>query len=180
MDELGDKRKENSIVSTHFFQAILEVIKKEQEDEIYIKELANKYCLKEPKNYVSVRSIILDIHFRLENCINMAITYYLCFYRKKELSFTKEEVSKILDEIANIDYAKKLKIIERLKIFTSSSITICWKINDLRVAFAHNYKRDSPKYLYYNDSIFKRKSIDKLIVDMRIVIEEFINFVNSL
>lgn len=180
MEETVDTKQEGSLISTPFFQAILDSIKKEQEDGIYLNELANKYSPKEPRNYLTVRSIILDIHFRLENCINMSITSYLCFCRKKELSFTKEEVSKILDEIRNIEYAKKLRIIERLKFFSSPSITTFWKINDLRVAFAHNYKKDSHKYLYHNDPVFKRKTIDKVIADMRMVIEEFVNFIDTL
>ena len=54
--------------------------KEEQEEETYLKELAGRYVPKEPKNYASVRSIVLDIHFRLEAILNNAINWYLCFY----------------------------------------------------------------------------------------------------
>lgn len=151
----------------------------ELEEETYLKELASKYVLKDPKNYASVRSIVLDIHFRLEAILNNAISWYLCFYNKKRFIFSKDCAPKVADAISNIDYSKKLSVIKALNIFSPQAIKIFWKVNDLRVAFAHNYKKDNPKYLYNGVPIFKRKPIDELIADLKTVISEFVDFIEG-
>ncbi len=158
-------------------EAGLRALEKDQEDEAYLKELANKYVLKDPKNYSSVRSIVLDVHFKLEYHLDTAIKWYLCFYNRRKHIFSEGDYSKIGDVISNIDYAKKLKIVELLSIFSKQTIGIFWKTNDLRIAFAHNYKKDSPKYLFCGESIFNRKVIEKLISGLELAIAEFSEFI---
>ncbi|MFA6216686.1 MAG: hypothetical protein WDL87_03430 [Candidatus Omnitrophota bacterium] len=159
--------------------ASVNVYKEEFGEEAYLEGLANKFVQKDPKNFSSVRSIVLDVHFRLETILNIILKWYLCFYNKKKIFFSKEDYYKLGDVVSNIDYAKKLAIVELLKIFNKQTVKIFWKTNDLRVAFSHNYKKDSPKYLFYGESIFKRKSVDKLIDGLELVREEFLSFIVS-
>ena len=56
----------------NWFNAIQEhIYKEEHEEESYLKELAGRLALKEPRSYLSVRSIVLDVHFKLERILSI-------------------------------------------------------------------------------------------------------------
>ncbi|MFH0772583.1 MAG: hypothetical protein V1933_08195 [Candidatus Omnitrophota bacterium] len=88
-------------------------------------------------------------------------------------------MEKINDGISGIDYAKKMKIIENLNIYTPAAINIFWKVNDLRVAFAHHYPENDSKYKYFRKSVFERRTVEKLIEDMRSVFSEEHTFIRQ-
>ena len=188
MENVGNRKMnkppENSSASDslkprNFLASLMEYYEEEEKEKTYLKELADKFSPKEPKNYPSVRSIVLDVHFRLEAIINYSLVYSLLAYNKKTLMFNVNDFNKISGEVSNIDYAKIMKIVENLKIYTPTSVKILWKANDLRVAFAHQHPKDSPKYEYFGESIFKRKTIERLIADLKVVISEHVTFISE-
>ena len=144
---------------------ITKLLQESERDEKYLKDLANKTASNKSRHFIIVRSIVLDAQITLDYHLSHLIGLMLIFrgqhYGK---AYDRKEIAEFIDYIhETIDYAKKVSIIEKLKILDREVITILFRINDLRKAFAHGKK--NAKYMYNNKSIFDKATIDKLVSD---------------
>ena len=137
-----------------------EDINKEKE---YLESLAGQFSLKIEKNYSLTRSIVMDAHLHLESVLNIALA--LTFCNGAEQAGLKSNSVDLLDEIAEITFVKKVKLVSKLNVFEEDVIQIFFKVNDLRNAFAHGYNTSNAKYNYRGKTIFKREGVDELIKD---------------
>ena len=145
-------------------ESIANFFREQKEEEAYLKSLADEYAPKESRNYSLARSIVLDIHSHLDYIISYGIGI-LCIYGRRDEFFPVGMLDRVIEELMEIPYGKRLKIAEELKIFSSKSIKIFWEVNNVRVAFAHRHKKNKPNYNYNGESIFKKQTISKLRID---------------
>ena len=156
------------------YESITNFLREQKEEEVYLKSLADEYAPKESKNYSPARSIVLDIHSDLDYIISYGIGIS-CIRGRRDVSFIAGMLDKVIEELMEIPYGKRLKIAEELKIFSSQSIKIFWEVNNVRVAFAHRHKKNKPNYNYNGESIFKKQTISKLRIEHSTIVNEFIN-----
>jgi hypothetical protein len=157
----------------YWFQKFQE---EEHEEEVYLKNLARHYAVSTTKNYSLARSIVLDIHNTEEYYIN-AIIGLMCTFGGKyfNLELNGEE---LIEEIGNIDYMKKISVIEKMNVFSKATLKIMKQINNLRRAFAHGRKEDHPDYKYKGNPIFKKETMSILIGDHKKVTDEEVKFMS--
>lgn len=157
---------------------LLEYNIKEKEEKEYLENLASQYVVSKTKNYSLARSIVLDIHITEEFYINTIIGS-LFFYGGSNFGL-KVNLKEVIEEIGNIDYFKKMTVIEKLNIFSVDSIKIMKQLNNLRKAFAHGYSENHPDYKYKGKSIFHRETIDLLISDhIKNITKEAVGFIKK-
>ena len=157
-------------------QLLKHTIKEEDEERKYLENLSSRYAISKTKNYSLARSIVLDIHITEEFYINTIIGTLLVYGGSNfDLRIDWKEV---IEEIGNIDYFKKINVIEKLNIFSVNSIKIMKQLNNLRRAFAHGHSENHPDYKYKGNSIFQKETIDLLIADhIKNVTREAIDFI---
>jgi len=93
--------------------------------------------LRSTKESHSFRGYVLDKHTILEHFMDLLITAY--FFGNIESDKSEEFINAVL---ANIDYSKKVKILEELKLINQKEKGVIFKVNDYRVAQSHIKKND--------------------------------------
>ena len=151
---------------------LAKALEEKLEEEEYLKGLADKLSVSKKKNYTIARSIVMDVHLRLESMMNSCIN--VCCVVGAGKYDLQYKMDKVNDAVSDIDFMKKIKIIESLSIVKPSSIATLIKMNNLRRAFAHGYQTEHKDYNYYGDSIFEKKTIEKLRVDYREILDEIL------
>ncbi|MFA4981348.1 MAG: hypothetical protein WC592_02625 [Candidatus Omnitrophota bacterium] len=161
------------------WEDVIKALEQSEKDEKYLTELAKKTASNKSRHFIVVRSIVLDIHLLLDYTVSSVIGFMLVFrggHHGKE--YNGQEVQEIIDFIHDkVDYAKRVHIIERLKIFSKDAIKILYAVNNLRVAFAHGKK--NVEYNYFNKSVFDKNTIDRLQADKNKVLGEYSEFLKN-
>ncbi len=150
------------------------VIFEQQEEIKYLKEMAEKTVGRKGSKYNYTRSIVLNIHFRLDLMLSviLAIT---CNSGSQALGYKPKKPTEVLDKISEVKYFQKMEIVKKLSIFTEKSIKVFSDINKIRNAFAHNYKEGHSKYNYNEKSVFAKRTVERLIEDYDKVRKEYID-----
>ena len=158
---------------------IVKWLEEAEKDEKYLTDLANKTASNKSKHFIVVRSIVLDAHLRLDYSISAIIGFMLVFrgeHHGKE--YNGAEAKKIIDYIhEKIDYSKRVHLLSELKILSKETVDILYEVNNIRVAFAHG--KENAKYNYFNESIFRKATIDKLQSDKNKVLSEYEKFLGQ-
>lgn len=138
-----------------------------KQDEQYLTELANTTTRSQPKHFLNVRSIVLDTHIHLDYAISSIIGFMLMYMGEyKGNKYSGRDTQGMIDYIhEKVYYSTRLKMVENLKILSKESLEILEELNLIRVAFAHGKKNG--KYNYFNDSIFEKTTIMKLLSDKK-------------
>lgn len=83
------------------------------------------------------RGFVIDKHTILEHLLDLLITAY--FF--DTVSSVKSELFRN-NVLTYMDFSKKIKVIESLKLIDSKSVGLFYKVNDYRVAQSHLKKND--------------------------------------
>ncbi len=151
-----------------------------REDDTHLRDLAKKYVDGKPNNYLWARSIILDIHGDFDYYLNVTLSLLCVVGGNKAYGWNYgKEISGITENFGDIDYAKKMAVVNRVQIFTLEANKILWEMNKVRVAFAHGKNITDKRYLYQGESIFSRKAIDRLVSDSEKVRKEYQDFIEK-
>lgn len=150
-----------------------EMIRDAQEEQ-YLSELAKKFVSNREKNFTFARSIIMDIHLSLEFIMNFGIAH-VCTIGGKNIKGIKNRInpSEVFETIADLNFSIKIKIVDKLRIFSPTSISILIKINKVRNAFAHGYDLRDRRYKYNGNSIMLKRTIDRVISDRKKTMDDF-------
>ncbi|NQT06647.1 MAG: hypothetical protein HQ575_03805 [Candidatus Omnitrophica bacterium] len=145
------------------------------EDEKFLKETARQTVGKRGDRYNDTRSIVLNVHFGLEQLMNRIIAFS-CSLGVAELG-RDGRFKELVGAFSGMDYFKKLSITRALSVFSKESISILTIVNNVRRAFAHNYKEGHSDYKYKGTSIFNKETISKLLEDRRKIFREGSNLI---
>lgn len=174
------QNKWTEILRSIDYKTIESFLKEQQEEEEYLKKRAAEFLPTQSKNYQIARSIVLDIHSQLDYIISVTLGLICIFGRKgRVLNKDKVDLSELTQDFYATPYSRRLMILEKLKVFTDSTVKILRNVNKLRNGFAHIYNKQAKHYEYGGESIFKKENIDKLIKDFEIVRKEYKEFLKS-
>ena len=146
--------------SSNWFTNLCEQVLREQEEEKYLQKLANLFITGKTRNYNLVRSIVLDIHLAEERLVNSTIGLS-CLLGTK--NFKGESIKDTIEAIGNIEYFRKIAVVEKLSIFSNSAIKVMKRLNDLRNALKKRIEelgqsnRDISQIKEYSGDIAERK-----------------------
>ena len=148
----------------------------EQQEAEHLKKLADEFVSKKKDNYRWARSITMDVHGEMESVINCSIALFLCCGK---MDFVEEhsELEKPTSALAEMPYWGKLKLLESLDVFSRAFIVALERGNNLRKAFAHNYKISDSRYNYRGASVFTRSGIDKFVDDYNKMFDEYLKVI---
>lgn len=100
---------------------------------------------------------VFDLHFRLENIINLLLTIYFLGSTAREKSDTFREV--ILEEV---DFLRKLRMLQKLGWIDGKSSNVATELNNFRRDFAHPKRGTVSKRL----DEFRKKGLSKKYNDL--------------
>lgn len=146
--------------SSELFQAFLAHYKKEEGD---WEVLVGRFTKGKHRNFQAARSIILDIHLRLDLLLSITIEYLLII-GSDSLSL-KPKIEKLLETLSQLEIGRRIKIIANLGVLSAESLGVINAINNIRKAFVHVVKENSEAFNYNGESIFTLKGIRKVVDD---------------
>ena len=162
---MDDKQK-------NLLRGLLKKAEELQEENVYIKDLAEQYTKSKGHNYLPARSIALDLHIRLERLVS-GVIIILLDKGLREFGSTIR-TSSYSKHIVTMPFQRKLDLLKSMRFFSRETLETLKITNTVRNAFAHGDPSNSPRYLYRNTSIFIRSGIDKLCKDYRNVVKDYV------
>lgn len=117
----------------------------------------SKFILESPEE-LPIKNVIIMVHNTLESIINLLLSRY---YLGKEMEKTdKNKINHFwINVLVEINFEKKVRMLQETKIFNDDVIKAFYKINDIRNDVAHYphrmYKRKNSHLIYDGKHIFK-------------------------
>lgn len=155
-------------------------LEKAIEINIIINELSSMYV--EDASEIRIKNAILIAYNSLESLMNLFLSHYY-FGVIRESS--KDKVNHFwINILADLNFTKKVKIIEETNLLTSDITDILYKINDIRNDLAHyphrTHKRKNSHLKYEGKNIFRDiEALRKLNTDFHLAFVQLHNAFKS-
>lgn len=155
---MPNQRRKNITIKQDHINLIGQLLFDPEEQQLRL--LAKKLTSAKEPNLIYRRSIVLDIHLSLEYFMNNALAIYSV--NNATARGRDSDVYKIRSKFEKFNYAKKITLIDVLKL-APNSIEILSAINKLRNDLVHRYLEND--VAYFNNPITEQATINKLLED---------------